>query len=127
MPKPGFTLVEILITLVLISAITVVLFASAGALTTSRNSNLAEIASKIAVRQTETLRKTAYSSLPSCQTPCAISDSDLAKLPGATATQTITAYLTSADIKFVTVQVNWNQSGAPKELKMETLIYKDGI
>jgi len=127
--KSGFTLIEILISLILILAIILVLFASTGTLNASRGSNLQSVATKIASRQVETLRKTAYSSLPTCPLPdgCPLSDSDLSKLPSASAKQFIDAYSRSADIKLATVEVDWTVSGAPKQIKIETLIYKSGI
>lgn len=127
--RPGFTLVEILISLILIFAIITVLFASTGTLTASRGSNLQSIATKIASRQIETLRKTTYSSLPSCPSPagCPVTDSDLSKLPLGSAKQVLDTYESSADMKLATIQVDWTVNGAAKQLKMDTLIYKNGL
>lgn len=127
--RPGFTLVEILISLILIFAIITILFASTGTLTASRGSNLQSIATKIASRQIETLRKTAYSSLPTCPSPggCPLTDSDLSKLPSGSAKQILDTYESSADMKLATVQVDWIVNGAVKQLKIDTLIYKNGL
>lgn len=127
--KPGFTLIEILISLVLIIAIIIVLFASTGTLSASRGSNLQSIATKIASRQIETLRKTAYASLPPCPSPagCTITDSDLAKLPSSSAKQFLDTYEGSPDMKLATIQVDWITNGAAKQLKIDTLIYKNGL
>lgn len=125
--RPGFTLVEILVSLLIIIAIIVVLFATTGTLSSSRGSNLQTVAAKIASRQVETLRKTDYSSLPNCPSGCSFADSDIAQLPSGTATQTLATYGGSADMKLVTIQVNWTMQGAPRQLKIDTLIYKDGI
>lgn len=127
--RPGFTLIEIVLSLLLILAILTVFFASSSTYTTSRGANLAGIATKIASRQIETLRKTDYASLPSCPSPagCPISDSDLSKLPSGTAKQIVEDYQTSPDIKQVTVRVDWIVSGAAKNIKLDTLIYKYGL
>lgn len=125
----GFTLIEIVLSLLLILAILTVFFASSGTYTTNRGANLAAIATKIATRQIETLRKTSYASLPSCPSPtgCNISDSDLAKLPSSSAKQFIDSYQSSADIKQVTVGVEWVVAGSSKNIKLDTLIYKNGL
>ena len=77
----------------------------------------------------ETLRNTAYASLPVCPSPagCSVSDTDLVKLPSSTANRFIDTYQSSPDIKLATVQVNWTSNGAPKQIKIETLIYKNGL
>ena len=128
--KPGFSLVEIVISLTLIVGIMFTLFSSIGALTARRGSDLQTIATKIASRQMETLRNTEYASLPNCPSGCSFADSDLSKLPQSpapSATQTLTSYQSSPDIKLATVQVNWYVNGAQKSLKIETLIYTYGI
>ena len=127
--KPGFTLIEIVLSLLLILAILTVFFAGSGTYTASRGTNLAGIATKIATRQIETLRKVDYASLPSCPSPtgCNISDSDLVKLPSGSAKQFIDTYESSTDIKQVTVVVDWVVSGANKNIKLDTLIYKNGL
>lgn len=127
--KKGFTLVEILISIVLIFAIITVLFASTGTLTASRGSNLQSTATKIASRQIENLRNTPYASLPVCPSPngCDITDDNLSKLPSGSAKQFLDDYDGSGDIKLATVQVGWVTSGAAKQLKIDTLIYRYGL
>lgn len=122
--KPGFTLIEVVLSLLLILAIVTVFFAGSSTYTTSRGANLAGIATKIASRQVETLRKTEFASLPPSGS---FSDPDLAKLPQGGATRTITDYETNPDIKLVTIQVAWVIAGSTKNVKLDTLIYKYGL
>ena len=124
--KRGFTLIEILLALIFILVIIAILFSASGTFTTSRSSNLQSIAAKIASREIETLRNTSFDSLPSSGP---ISDSDLSKLPSGTASRTILDYGSPADpkIKQVSIQVNWTFNGAPREIKMDTLISENGL
>jgi Tfp pilus assembly protein PilV len=122
--KPGFTLLEIVITLLLIMAIVTLLFAFSGTLSSSRGSNLQSIATKVASKQVESLRKTSFDSLPPSG---GFSDPDLARLPQATATRTISDYQSSTDIKQILIQVDWVVNGANKNVKIETFIYRYGL
>ena len=124
--KPGFALVEILLALIFILVIIAILFSASGTFTTSRSSNLQSIAAKIASREIETLRNTSFDSLPGSGS---ISDPDLSKLPSGTASRTILDYGSPADpkIKQVTIQVNWTSNGAPRDIKMDTLISENGL
>lgn len=120
----GFSLIEIVLSIFIILALVTILFTASATLRTSRNSNLQGLATEIASRQIENLRNTAYASLPANGTT-SFSDSNLSKLPNSTATQTFSDYGT--DIKQVTLQVSWQESGVNKNIKIDTLIYKNGI
>ncbi|MBI3342039.1 hypothetical protein HY024_02865, partial [Candidatus Curtissbacteria bacterium] len=91
---------------------------------TSRKSSLQGIASEIATRRIETLRNTAYDSLPITGS---FADSNLSKLPNSTANQTITTYQSSADVKQIAIQITWTENGNQKTFNMDTLIYRNGI
>ena len=82
------------------------------------------VASRIATTEIENLRKTDYAFLPSSG---AFTDPDLAKLTSASASLTISDYQASADIKQATVTINWIQNGSPRQVILDTLIYKNGI
>lgn len=126
----GFTLIEVVLAIFVILAIVTILLIASGSYTTSRGSNLQGIAAKIASRQMENLRNTDFASLPStCISPagCTFADTDLSRLTSGSAKQTIDPYQSSADMKLITIQVNWTVSGAAKQSKIETLIYKNGI
>ena len=122
--RNGFSLIEIVLSLFVILAIITILLTTTATLRTSRNSNLQSLATEIESRQMETLRNTSYDSLPASGTT-SFTDSNLAKLPSSTATQTIADYGT--DIKQVTLSVSWQESGINKNVKMDTLIYKYGL
>lgn len=122
--KRGFTLIETVISLFLIIAIVIILLSTGSIQLTSHNSSLQDIAAKIAQKQIETLRKTNFNQLPASGP---FTDPDLTKLPQSSAQRTIGNYQSDPDIKQVTVQVNWTVGGAPREIKLETLIYKNGL
>ena len=121
--RKGFSLVEVVLSLFVALALITILLTASATLRTSRNSNLHVIATQIATRQIENLRNTAYGSLPAGTTP--FSDANLTKLPNSTATQTFSDYGTN--IKQVTLQVGWQEGGVSKNIKIDTLIYKNGI
>lgn len=122
--RPGFTLIEVVLSLFLILTLVTILLTTSSTFISSRGSNLQGIAAKIASRQIETLRKTDFASLPPSGS---VTDPDLAKLPSSSATQTVSDYQGNSQIKQVTVQVDWTVSGAVKQIKMETLIYQYGL
>lgn len=122
--KHGFTLIEILLLLVFILALVAILFSTSGTFAVSRSSNLQGIATKIASREVENLRKTDFAALPSTGS---ISDSDLSKLPQGSATRTVTDYQGNTKIKQVTIEVDWVDKGVPKNVKVETLIAENGL
>ncbi len=122
--RRGFTLLEIVLALFLVLAIIVMLLSASGTLVSSRSSNLRGIAAKIESREIETLRKMNFDSLPATGS---FTDADLSKLPQGTATQTLSSYQSSPDIKLVEVQVNWIENSAAKLLSEDTLIYRNGL
>ena len=122
--RNGFSLIEIVLSLFVILALITILLTTTATLRTSRNSNLRVTATQIASRQIENLRNTAYASLPA-NGSTTFSDANLTKLPNSTATQTFSDYGT--DIKQVTLQVSWQESGVNKNIKIDTLIYRNGI
>ena len=132
--RPGFTLIEIALSMLFILALITILLTASGSFRTTRKSNLQGVATKIASRQIETLRNTAYGSLQlqNCPSPngCNITvqqEPDLAKLPSSSATKTLDDYEASTKIKLVKIQVNWTESGAAQNIKLETLISENGL
>ncbi len=120
----GFSLIEIVLTIFLVLALLSILFTASSTVIHSRNSSLQNTAAKIATREIENLRNTAYVSLPSSGS---ISDPDLQKLPSGSATRTISDYQSSTKIKQVTITVNWKEKEVPRQLVMETLISENGL
>lgn len=122
--KTGFTLIEILLSLFLIMALAAMLFSSSATLVQSRSTNLQSQATKIASKDIECLRNTAFNSLPGT---CTFLQADLNKLPQANATRTISNYQSSTKIKHVSEVVTWQENNNPRQLKMDTLIYENGL
>lgn len=126
--KEGFGLIEIILSVVLIIAIATGLFTTAGTFLIRRKSDLQAIAAKIASKDIENLRGTPFSSLPAPGAySCAITDSDLSKLPASCGDRTITNYTGDPDIKQVTITIRWQEKGIAKSLVMDTLIYANGL
>jgi len=130
--RSGFTLIEIALSLVFILAMIVILLTASGTFRTTRKGNLQGVATKIASRQIENLRNTAFASLPNCPSPtgCSITSAeepDLSKLPSGSATKTLDDYEASTKIKQVLIKVNWTENTAPQEIKIETLISENGL
>jgi len=127
---PAFTLIEVLLSMFFMIAMVTILLSSSGTLLQTRTSNLQTTATKIATRKIENLRNTAFTSLPIGTNSFA--DSDLSQLPQGTATSTITDYSIQPDppdpnIKNVLITISYTENGAPREVKLETLIYKNGL
>jgi type II secretory pathway pseudopilin PulG len=120
----GFTLVEVLLFLLLVLAMTTILLSSAGSLIKVKGVNLESIALAITDREIENIKNTAFAQLPQSGS---FSDPDLSKLsPGAAATRTIADYQTDSQIKQVTVKVDWTENNVAKKVTVETLVYEYG-
>lgn len=119
----GFSLIEIVLSLFVILAIITILLTTSATYNTSRRSNLQGVAGKIATRRIETLRNTTFASV----TTGSFTDDELEKLQSSTATQTVSSYQESADIKLATLVVSWAEGGVSKSITMDTLIYKNGL
>src|SRR3989344_7907041 len=126
--KNAYSLVEIVIALFLLGALVTILLTVSGTLFTTRSSRLQQIATKIATKDIEYLRNLSFASLPStgpCNQPI-LTDADLTKLPSGDCQRTVTNYLGSSQIKFVTVTVTW-QEKIQKRILLDTLVYKYGL
>lgn len=122
--QPGLMLIEVLLALVFSATLAIILLITSSTLTQTYKSNTQSIAARIATTEIEKLRKTAYASLPSSGS---FTDPDLAKLTSGTASRTMSSYQSSPDVKQATVTVNWTQNGSPRQIVLDTLIYKNGI
>ena len=131
----GFSLVEILLTLFFAAALGTILLTSTGTLSTGYRSNLQSIATKIASKDIENLRKLDFALLPADTGQTCLQDlaTDLAKLPNPCHTRQVSNFQNDADIKLITTTVTWYESGAQAcalstcVIKMNTLIYKNGL
>src|SRR3989338_10491422 len=120
----GFTLIEIVLSLFLILGIIAIFLSAAATYISMRNSSLQAKATKIATREVENLRNTAFASLPASGS---FSDSELAQLPSGVATRTIEDYQGSDKIKQATITIDWIEKSAPKKILIETLISENGL
>lgn len=125
--KPGFTFIEIVLFLLFIIALITILLSASGTYAISRKSNLQGVATKIATCEIEGLRKLSFSNLPGSGTFTDSSCSQGTPLPQPTYTRTISDYQGNLKIKLVTVTINWVENSVTREIKLETLIYENGI
>lgn len=121
---PGFTLVEVLVFLLIAVVFASTLISSASNFVKTRGVNSETIATKIASHEIESLRDTNFASLPPSGS---ISDQELTKLPGSSATRTINDYQSNQDIKQVVVSVSWTENEVPRNVTLETLITQNGL
>lgn len=123
----GFSLIDILLTMFLVVMFSSILLVGSGSYLTSRKSNLRTIASKIASEQIDSIRKYVKdnSSFPADNTN--FSHPDLPKLPSPSRSQTLSNFQGASDIKLTTITVNWLEDTETKSVKMETLIYINGL
>lgn len=122
--QPGLVLIEVLMALLFSATLAILLLITSSTLTQTYKSNMQSVGARIATTEIENLRKTAYASLPASGS---FSDPDLAKLTSSSATLTMSSYQGSPDIKQATVSVSWVQNGSPRQVILDTLIYKNGI
>lgn len=126
--RPGFSYVEILLSLFLILALVAILLTTSATYIHSRRTNLQTIATKMASCEIERLRKLAFSQLPAVDGQFdAACTADLSKLPSSSTLRTITDYGGNSKIEQVTVQVNWTEKGNAQQIKLETLISENGL
>lgn len=122
--KKGFSLIEILLAMVVMVALIGLLFSVSGTYFKSRSSDLQTTATSIAEKRMEDLRNGGFTNLPSSGS---FADSNLSRLPQGTATQTISNYSGDSTIDLVTIQVNWVENTANKNIKIESFFTKGGI
>lgn len=121
-PRGGFTLIEIVVSVFLIGAATMLFAASLNTLSFTHAVRYDDIALRIANNKLETLRAGGYDALPASG---AFTDPILPSLPQGTASTTITTF--NAKTKEVVVQVGWKQDAATRVLTIATLITQGGI
>lgn len=125
--RPGFSYVEILLSLFLVIALIAILLTTSSTYIHSRRTNLQTMATKMASCELERLRKLAFSSLPGDGPFDASCTSDLSKLPAGSTTRVMAIYESNSKIKQVTAAVSWNDKGLAKQIKLETLISENGL
>lgn len=127
--RPGFSYVEILLSLFLILALIAILLTTTTTYIHSRRTNLQTIATKMASCEIERLRKLAFSQLPGNGAIDASCTTDLSKLPAGTTLRLVADYGSPANpkIKQITTAVSWTEKGLAQQIKLETLISENGL
>lgn len=127
--KKGMTLIEVLVA---VSITIVTLLSLYGTLTYGMAINThtknKTVAYNVASQEMEILRTTAFSSLSNQSAgPFIGTVQDLDKLPSSSGKLTIEDYQSDSKIKKITIQVLWRESGSQKNIKLVTLISKEGL
>ncbi|MBI2443928.1 MAG: hypothetical protein HYV42_01640 [Candidatus Magasanikbacteria bacterium] len=120
----GLTLIEVVITLMVISAVFIIFQTSLNVIFLNRRVNHQELALRLVNTKMEQIRALAYETLPPAGS---FSDPLLSSLPSATATLTISDY--DSATKQVTATVTWQEAAgnAPRSITMTTLVTKGGL
>jgi len=120
----GFSLIEVLIALVLITFTAFIFLKATDTLGRIGKSNDQTVAFHIASRKIESLRGSTFDSIPSSGP---FTDSQLAKLPRAEALLTVTNYLGNSNTKQIEAAVSWYEQSVQKQVKLITVISKSGL
>ena len=125
---PGFSYVEILLSMFLILALVAILLTTSTVYIHSRRTNLQTIATKMASCEIERLRKLAFSQLPTVDGQFDAScTADLPKLPAGTTLRLVADFGSNPKIKQITTAVSWTEKGSSQQIKLETLISENGL
>ena len=122
----GFTLIEIVISIVLLSLVFLMYQTMLDTVRFTDRARFDDIGLSIAVEQMEIYRAMDFNLLPDA--PVSVSDPDLVKLPDGSGTVTVTDY-GSADsgIKQVLVEIEWDDKGASRVVSLDSLVTNGGV
>lgn len=125
LPKnSGFTLIEVLITLALISVLISIFFTATNIWRWIRHVRWQTFAKQIASSEMEQLRNTPYNNLPASGS---FSDPNMAKIPQGSGQLNIAAVNGQTDLSQVKVTVFWVQEGQNQSIELDTLMSKNGL
>ncbi len=122
--QKGFTIVEVLVTIFLIVTSLMLYQATTKAVLFNRTAKYKEVALRIADKKLQSIRATAFASIPASGT---FSDSLLNDIPDGAGTITVTALnLYTKDVK---VKVSWTnpQTRTTQDIELETYISQWGL
>ena len=138
--RPGFSLVEMIVTIFLIAIISTILITSTNSLHTRRRTDLSALAGKIASSELERVRNLEFSSIaPYSNRDCSsefIQSSSPTYLPNCQISQTVYCYpLAGADpncipnpnVKQVSITIQLKYHNKTKTAVVETLISSGGL
>lgn len=122
----GFSLVELLIALVLITITAFIFTKATDTLGRIAKANHQTTAFHIAARKIENLRGSNFGSIPPTGP---FTDSELSKLPQSSANLTVSQFQSQdqTKLKQVEAKVSWYEQSVPKEVKITTLISENGL
>lgn len=122
--QTGFTLIEVVVTILLIGATLVLYNATSKIVVINKVNKYKEVALRIADEKVQTLRVAGYSSVPASGS---FSDSLISSLPGGAGALTVSDV--NAGTKSVLVTVSWTnpQNGATQQVNLTTYIAEGGI
>lgn len=118
--QAGFSLVEVLVTLSIIGAITLLYVAISSTYQLTRSAAYREIALRIASEEMNTLRAAGYGVLPGSGS---FTDTQMANLPNGSGTLTVTTL--NAKTKTIDVTVSWQEISA-HSVSLSTYITETG-
>lgn len=125
MRRSGFSLIEVIIALFVMSAAILLYAGSYATVRLTRGVRDETQAYRIAARQIEILRSTSFAALPPGG---AITDSNLAALPSGSGNFTVTDYPgTVSKLKTAIVTVSWTRDGTARIVNLQTLISETGF
>jgi Tfp pilus assembly protein PilV len=122
--QSGFSIIEIVVTLFIIGLTLILLQMSANSVVLNKQARYKEIATRIADQKMQSIRTTAFASIPSSGS---FNDPLMSSIPGGSGSITVTN--TSATLKNVTVTVNWlnSRSNATTSVSLQTYITEGGL
>lgn len=125
MRSRGFSLIEVIIALFVMSAALLLYAGSYATVRLTRAARDEAQAYRIAARQIELLRSTSFAALPPSGT---ITDTNLTALPSGAGIYTVSDYSgTSGHLKTASVTVSWTRDGTPRTVILETLVSETGF
>jgi prepilin-type N-terminal cleavage/methylation domain-containing protein len=122
--QAGFTLIEVLVTILLIGATLAIYRVTAQTVVVNKWNKNKEVALRIAEKKMESLRTTSFASLPSTGS---FADAALSDLPSGAGNLTVTNV--NDETKNIQVTVTWTNPGDPtsQSISIETSITEGGI
>lgn len=122
--QSGFTLIEVLVTILIIGVTLVIYGGASKASSLNKENKYKEIALRIADQKIQDLRTDGYSSIPASGS---FADSMLSSLPSGSGNITVSNL--NAETKDVVVRVTWisPQTNTTREVELETYISSGGL
>ena len=124
-PVSGFLIIEVVVALALFLVTLTVFGVAVSTIPLTKTASDQNLAYHIAAKKIETLRHTAYASLPAVGTS-SFTDSGFSNLNSATG-QVVVATYGSASAKKITVTVSWQDAGKARSVVIETLMSNAGL